>query len=255
MNFFYILPFSYFYNTRLRGGSVGFHLIFEWIAAVVLVVTVGAGGEAGALAVAGFSYLAFISLYEIGYMVNDLVAAKWEDGGRKRGPQQASQYWVALWCCCRIAVFFAFTIFLGFLTAPEWWFFFLALCIVFALHNVLQDKELKSATFIWLAWLRFMAPVMFVLDDSQRMGVGFAAGMTYVGFRSLGYLDSKGLLSMAGRQRPEFRLFYFLIPLAGALVLWPYESALGFVILTGYYAVAATFGTLVTSLSSRSASK
>src|SRR5690554_3804576 len=121
MNFIYILPFSYFYNTRLRGGSIGFHLIFEWIAAVVLVAMIGATGPASALAVAGLSYLAFISLYEIGYMVNDLVAAKWEEGGRKRGPQQASQYWVALWCCFRIGVFFAVTVYLGFLAAPEWW--------------------------------------------------------------------------------------------------------------------------------------
>ena len=40
MNFVYLLPFTYFFNTRLRDGSVAFHAIFEWLAAAVLVCTV-----------------------------------------------------------------------------------------------------------------------------------------------------------------------------------------------------------------------
>ena len=244
MKFVYLLPFTYFYDTRLRTGSVSFHFIFEWLAAVVLALAVGAAGPAQALIAAVLSYLAFISLYEIGYLVNDLFASRKEAGGRQRGPQGAGGLWVVAWFVSRLVAFMFATVLMGKLVAPEWWSYFVALCIVFALHNALTDREFKSATFIWLAWFRFMAPVMFVVQDTQRLGVGLAAAMAYSSFRLFGYLDSKGLLQMPGRQRPGFRLFFFLMPLTGALALWTYDGAWGFLVLTGYYALAAALGTV-----------
>lgn len=246
MNFVYLLPFTYFFNTRLRSGSVAFHLIFEWLAAVVLVCTVGTADPVKGLMLAGLSYLAFISLYEIGYLVNDLFASHNETGGRKRGPQGATGFWMGAWFISRLGSFALVTAFMDKMAAPEWWSFFAALTVVFALHNELKDRELKSATFLWLAWFRFMAPVMFVVEDAQRWGVGLAAAMAYASFRLFGYLDSKGLLQMPGRQRPSFRLFFFLMPLAGALALWPYEGARGFLVLTVYFAFVAMLGTAAT---------
>ena len=243
MKFVYLLPFTYFYDTRLRTGSVSFHVIFEWLAAVVLALAVGAADPVQALTAAGLSYLAFISLYEIGYLVNDLFASRKEAGGRQRGPQDAGGVWVAAWFVSRLVVFMFATVLMGKLAALEWWSYFAALCVVFALHNGLADREFKAATFIWLAWLRFMAPVMFVVQDTQRLGVGLAAAMAYASFRMFGYLNSKGLLQMPGRQRPGFRLFFFLMPLAGTLALWPYDGARGFMVLSGYFALAAALGT------------
>ncbi|MBB3229567.1 hypothetical protein [Halomonas stenophila] len=244
MKLVYLLPFSYFLDTRLREGSIAFHLVFEWLAAVVLVVVFGAAEPLPALAMAGLAYLAFISLYEIGYLVNDLYAAPREARGRKRGPQGTTLGWGLAWTGSRLMVFVLVTTWLDFLAVPAWWSFYLALSLTFALHNVLQDKELKAATFLWLAWLRFMAPVIFVVEDTQRLGIGLAAAVSYVAFRLLGYLDSKGLLRMPGRQRASFRLFFFLMPLIGLLALWPYAGAGGFMVLTGYFAVAATVGSL-----------
>ena len=213
------------------------------LAAVVLALAVGAAGPAQSLTTAGLSYLAFISLYEIGYLVNDLFASRKEAGGRQRGPQGAGGMWVTAWFVSRLVVFMFATVLMGKLAALEWWSYFAALCVVFALHNGLADREFKAATFIWLAWLRFMAPVMFVVQDTQRLGVGLAAAMAYASFRMFGYLNSKGLLQMPGRQRPGFRLFFFLMPLAGTLALWPYDGARGFMVLSGYFALAAALGT------------
>ncbi|MDO8777394.1 MAG: hypothetical protein Q7K57_53500 [Burkholderiaceae bacterium] len=255
MKFVYLLPFTYFYDTRLRTGSVAFHVVFEWLAAVVLALAVGAAGPAQALTAAGLSYLAFISLYEIGYLVNDLFASRKEAGGRQRGPQGAGGVWVAAWFVSRLGAFLFATVLMGKLAAPQWWSYFAALCVVFALHNELTDREFKAATFIWLAWFRFMAPVMFVVQDTQRLGVGLAAAMAYSSFRLFGYLDSKGLLKMPGRQRPGFRLFFFLMPLAGSLALLPYDEARGFVVLTGYYALAAVLGTVPGAVRHRSKNK
>lgn len=243
MKFVFLIPFSYFFDTRLRTGSLGFHLVFEWLAAVTLVLVVGAVSPMQALAAAGLSYLAFISLYEIGYMVNDQFAAHKEAGGRPRGPQGVNNGWIAAWFAARLVAFAFATSVMGKLAAPEWWSFYAALCVTFAFHNFLQDRQFKVVTFLWLAWLRFMAPIMFVVEDSQRMGIGLAAAMAYAAFRLLGYLDSKNLLQMPGRQRASFRLFFFTMPLAGALALWPYEAARGFLTLIGYYALVALVGT------------
>jgi len=218
----YIIPFSYFLRTRLLKGSIAFHVIFEWGAAALLAVLWGRFGIVDSLLWSLASYLAFISLYEIGYMYNDLFVARKEVYGRLRGPQDASPALIYIWIAMRIAVFMAVTVALGALADLRWWSFFAGLCIAFALHNRLGDKEKKVASFLWLSWFRFMAPVIFVLHADQVMGVAFAVALTYVAFRTLGYMHSKDLLAMPGRQRPDFRWFFFLIALESPRVLRRY---------------------------------
>lgn len=251
MKFVYLIPFSYFYDTRLRSGSLAFHVLFEWVAAVALALLLGVKSPIESLLGVILSYLAFISLYEIGYLVNDLFASRKEIGGRKRGPQHASGVLVFAWICSRLMAFVLATIVFGKFFSPEWWSFFMAIIVVFALHNELIDSEFKCVTFLWLAWLRFMAPIIFVVQDDQRLGVCLAAGMTYASFRLFGYIDSKGLLQMPGRQRPGFRLFFFLMPLTGVLALWPYDNARGFLVLVLYFALVSVLGTVFGSLSSK----
>jgi hypothetical protein len=126
----------------------------------------------------------------------------------------------------------------------DWWMFFGALLVVFALHNVIQDKESKAATFLWLAWFRFMAPVIFIIQPTQRMGVAMGAVGLYAAFRLFGYLDSKGLLEMPGRQSMKFRVTFFLVPLSAALATLGYDEAAGFRWLVFYFAsiAAAAYG-------------
>ena len=250
---FYLLPFSWFWSTRLRHGSIGFHAVFEWLAAVVLIIAL-APGAAGASLLAGvLGYLAFISLYEIGYIANDLVMAPREVGGRTRGPQGASAMWIALWMGSRGLVFLAVTILAGHAGSAAWWGYFAALAIVFAFHNGLDDKELKAGTFLWLSWFRFMAPVVFAVPSGYVLGIGLGCAMSYSAFRQFGYLDSKGLLQMPGRKRPRFRWVFFLWPLLGALALATQPGAKGLLVLTVYFAVAASLGVVASQLYQRSA--
>ncbi len=255
MKVIYLLPFTYFYDTRLRHNSLAFHAIFEWLAAVVLVFAVGHAGHSQALIIAGLSYLAFISLYEIGYIVNDLFSSKREEGGRLRGPQGVSCVWVVAWFVTRLISFLLITIIGGKLLSPEWWSFFASLCVVFSVHNRLTDPEFKTITFLWLAWLRFMAPLIFVIHEAQLFGVGLAAAMTYVSFRLLGYLDGKGLLKMPSRKNSNFRLFFFMMPLIATLIMWYYEGARGFITLIFYYAVVSALGTFIVLIRSFNANK
>lgn len=239
MNILYLLPFSYFYNTRLCKGNWTFHALFEWLSAAILVIVFGNVPPLQALLEAILVYLAFISLYEIGYIVNDLFAAHKEKGGRQRGPQNASSMWISTWVAFRVVAFIIITIVLNKQGIWGWWGFFLALSIIFTLHNVFVDREFKVATFFWLAWFRFMAPIVFVVEDRYRMGIAFAASISYAAFRLFGYLDSKGLLKMPGRKRIRFRMVFFLMPLTGVLALAPYDEAHGFIVLCVFYSVIA----------------
>lgn len=255
MKFAYLLPFVYFLETRLRRSSIAFHVVFEWGAAIMLACVVGHEAPVAAVVIAAYCYLAFISLYEIGYLVNDLYSASREAGGRRRGPQGAGTAWMACWVLVRLAVFLAVSFASGLWRVAGWWLFFGGLCVVFALHNVWSDRELKVATFLWLAWFRFIAPIAFVIEPDELMGVAFGAGMIYAGFRLFGYLDSKGLLAMPGRHRPQFRAAFFLMPLAAVIPLSQFQHTRGFIVLACYFAAWAFIGSMISSLGIGTASR
>ena len=244
MNLICILPFSYFYITRLRGGSFVFHLLFEWGGAFVLALYVGSFSPLVSLLRLFSCYIAFISIYELGYFFNDLYSAPREDGGRERWDAQVTRVWVFAWIVARLLSFVLMTFFLGFSALPDWWFFYLSLIIVFLLHNLLVDREFKVVTFCWLAFYRFIAPIIFVVADSQRLGIALAVAMIYVPFRQFAYMDSKGLLSMPKRKSFQFRRFFYILPLISLLALWPHSGVNGFVALVVYWAcipLIATF--------------
>lgn len=240
MKILYFLPFTYFANTRLLKGSIAFHALFEWIAAIFLVSLFGIYGLLDTIQFSFGAYIAFISLYEIGYLINDLVSAKKESSPRLRGPQDASMIWVVAWAASRLVVFALLTLVLNMQDNAEWWLFFLSMLLVFWAHNSLKSNEAKASTFLWLAWFRFLAPVIFVVQAPQRMGIAFGAAALYAGFRLFGYLDSKGLLNMPRRQSMEFRAMYFVIPLSAVLATLTYYEAAGFRAMAMYYCLIAT---------------
>jgi hypothetical protein len=251
MKIIYLLPFSYFARTRLAEGSLTFHALFEWGAALALAALFGVAGTWGSMLFTLGAYFAFISLYEIGYLFNDLVASKREVAPRLRGPQGASPVWFGAWVFTRLLVFATLTLLLGVSGTLDWWLFFGAMLVVFFMHNLLEDKESKAATFLWLAWFRFMAPVIFVVQPAQRMGVALGAASLYAAFRLFGYLDSKGLLVMPGRKSMKFRATFFLLPLSAAIATWGYHEAAGFRWMVLYFAFIAGAGWAAQQLKAR----
>jgi hypothetical protein len=253
MNIVYLIPFSYFARTRLAEGSLAFHALFEWGAALGLAATFGLAGTWGSMLFSFGAYFAFISLYEIGYLFNDLVASKKENAPRLRGPQDADRSWFLAWVIARLVAFAAITDLLGMAARMDWALYFCSMLAVFALHNLLTDKESKAATFLWLAWFRFLAPVIFVVQPAQRMGIALGAASLYAVFRLFGYLDSKGLLAMAGRQSIQFRVTFFLMPLFAALATWGYDEAAGFRWMVLYFAAIASAAWVAQQFKVRSA--
>ncbi len=218
-----LCPFWYFWDTRLRRGSLAFHLTFEWLSALLVVAFFGRGPLLGDLLQLPFAYLAFISIYEIGYICNDYFAARYEQGSRPRGADRYSNPQILAMIAIRIVAFAFFSKILGRLDDPQWGGFYLALSLVFGLHNLPLPVELKVITFTWLSVCRFAAPSLFLIRASHVPALFLSTLVFYSGFRLLPYMDSKGILLMPGRRKPAFRLCYFVsvLPLAWYLRAHP----------------------------------
>ncbi|MBS2034777.1 hypothetical protein JST97_07310 [bacterium] len=218
-----LCPFWYFWDTRLRRGSLAFHFTFEWLSAILLAAFFGQGPVWFDLARLPMVYLAFVSIYEIGYICNDFYAARFEQGSRPRGAERFSNLQVLVMIFTRLLSFAALSGLLGFQHNPQWQAFFLMLSLVFSLHNFPLPVELKVITFTWLSVCRFTAPTLFLLRTSYVPALFLSTLTFYSGFRLLPYMDSKGILKMPGRRKPIFRLCYFvsILPLAWFLRDYP----------------------------------
>lgn len=242
MNGLRCLPGAYFASTRLRNGYLAFHVAFEWAPALLLAALFGRYAPLSSMGLALLAYLAFISVYEIGYIVNDRYSALRETDGRVRGSQTAGPLTIAAWIAIRLGCFLAATYAIGAWHSPAWWGFFLSLAAVFAFHNLVTDREIRTFSFVWLAWLRFMAPVFWIIEPTQLFGIGTGNALVYVIFRELAYLDSKALLAMPGRQRPNVRLTAFVLPVLALPAVCTQPSGRGLALLIVWFAAVALAG-------------
>lgn len=218
LNFLLLLPFSYAFFSRYR-FDLRFHFLVDFIPSFLVCVFFGEGFFLNDLTKAALCYGAFISVYEIGYIVNDYISVKWETDARQRGPAPAEGGMLTAWVLSRLTCFWGSTKCLGDLADYFFFGFYLFLVLVFAAHNLLTRKELKFCTFFWLSVCRFVAPTFFILSDANRLSMLVAATVLYSSIRGLSYLESKGLLAMPGRKSPSFRLILYVMPIPLAVAL------------------------------------
>lgn len=215
-------PFGYFLKTRLNTKpAILFHGYAEYLLGILLLIY---SGIPPLSAIVNFiaAYLAFISVYEIGYIINDFVSVKYEINPRKRlGVWNPTPAIIYSWIGIRIASFLFFAYLLNQLSSPVWWGFYLILSFVFFLHNVLRKKGYKIFTFISLAFLRFYAPLFPLVENIWIAQTYLAILLFYVFFRTLTYIDSKGLLVIPDRASFHFKVAYYLIllPLSSVITL------------------------------------
>ncbi|MBX3166759.1 MAG: hypothetical protein KF760_05080 [Candidatus Eremiobacteraeota bacterium] len=238
------LPFSYFWNSRLKSGSILFHLTFEWLSATILAFFYGRFGASGNLLLALLCYLAFISIYEIGYLCNDCFASRFESNPRRRGSERLSDLKVWGMLSTRLLFFLLVSYAFGASLSRQWFPFYLALTLTFALHNLPLAVHYKLITFTWLSVFRFTAPTIFLLQPVYLAPLFQATLLFYTGYRLLPYMDSKGLLHFPGRRQPAFRLAYYwsILPLAYFLRSSPGGHLV--LLLAQYFAMLALLGFL-----------
>lgn len=209
---FFFIPFGYFIKTRLNTrAAISFHGYAEFLLGILLLLY---SGNSISQALVNFvtAYFAFISLYEIGYITNDFISVRFEKDGRQRlknyNPRSAT---ILLAIAVRLIVFLAITYFRGFFGFPEWWIFYLALAIVFCIHNILKRKELKIFTFIGLAFFRFYAPLFIFFSAAFFSSTLPGVILFYILFRTFTYIDSKQLLIIPSRSSLFFRLNFYML--------------------------------------------
>jgi hypothetical protein len=217
----YFIPSAYFFRSRFTGiGSVIFHAFYEWIPGIIALNLFTANSLSGSIYAYIQGFLAFISLYEIGYFVNDYYSVKKEDAGRVRIKDfnMAEEWEVLLLIFSRIAFFFLWLYFLEIGTLTFLFFSFL-LAFSFAAHNLLKDPALKILTFINLAMFRFLLPVVPFIQIKQLRIIIPAVLLNYVFYRAINYMESKAILNIKNRKTGLFKMGFYLLLMPGNLFL------------------------------------
>lgn len=230
-----LFPFTYSLTSRFdRWSYVIYHCLLEWIPAIVLAGYYVGLTPGTALAVF-LNYLAFISLYEIGYLTNDFLSEKVEADPRGRAKKyEITSLSLSLLIAVRLAAYIAISYYLGNLSQLLNWIFFAALTIIFALHNTF-DPSRRLATFVGLSVLRFVGPIYLLLPLDVLRIVLPAVLLNYSFLRMITYGGNKGLIMIEQRKAPTFKLSHYaaLIPL-NLFMAAIYDSLLPLIFGCGY---------------------
>jgi hypothetical protein len=168
MSFFlrYFLPVTYFRASRLnRVPLIAYNALIEWIPAVGLSLYFNSF-DLKALGTVALSYLAFISIYEIGYLTNDYLSEMFEKDPRGRGSiSDVTKSVLGALIVVRLVTVVICTYFLDTWTNPIWLAFHGTLAASFLLHNIV-DRDLRLPTFFSLSTYRFFAPIILSVQPA-----------------------------------------------------------------------------------------
>jgi len=237
--FRFLLPYTYFYSSRVKQLKYNvYYLIIDWAVPFALLLYFSGFAWQNSLLQFVLAYLAFISIYEIGYLGNDVYSVRNETNPRRRVKDFApSNVVVSVWGLVRLLAFLAISWYLGVLFKPLWVVFYAVLILFFYLHNVLHDKELKVMTFVNLAFTRYLAPIFIFLSSAQLMLIAAPIFLNYVFYRALMYMDSKGLLNMPNRRAPSYKVYYYTLALGVSTMLSLMGQSWIPLAITAYYLV------------------
>lgn len=170
--------------------------------------------SAGNLLSVPFGFLLVYSVYEIGYIHNDLVSRKEKEGRTDR--DQFSSFRVPVFLAARIPVVAVMLMILhqqqGNRFVPTLLLLLFLICI-FCLHNLMLSPAKRVSTFLALNTIK--ALIRFSLLDVAGGLMTFAV-LPHISVKLLHYLKTKNLISIAD---PAFRLVSFNIYLGLAPVL------------------------------------
>lgn len=217
------VPFLYLHHTRLRQDPAAGYLqlvLLELVPAVLCGAALAGPLDLGWVATFLGAYLAFVTLYEIGYLVNDVSAAREGERARPRLPSVPPRSALAVAVAVRVAVFLGLTLVLGQAGRAAWWAFYLLLALAVVAHNVLLAPGLRAVTFVHLAIARFLAPLMAVVIPAADLAPALApVVLVYALPRLLRYLDVKSGTAGAVDPLVRLRLHSLLLVPASLLTL------------------------------------
>lgn len=233
-----LVPFLYFAVTRLpRARDLIYLIATSWVPAIWLLWRLTNRGIGQSLLQFAAGYLAFIAIYEIGYLINDGWDAKRSDDSRRRLGFKIDPLFVILFAGIRLGIWASIGVWLAWIYSLAWLTGFLILAIAIAQHNLAQSKGLRLASFYELAMLRFMLPIIAALPQSALPATILVASLLYAFPRFLGYMDSKNILTLPQRREPGFG-FQLTLSLSPLLLYLSYLlRAAVLAELTAYYLI------------------
>lgn len=214
-----LLPFGYFAATRINGlRDLAYLVATSWLPAMWLLFRLANLDAVQSILTLIVGYMAFISIYEIGYLVNDAWDARRSGEGRRRAGFKVDCAYVLAFLGLRVGLWAAIGVLTGWITAPFWLVGYVALVIAFGQHNLVHERELRLASFYELATLRFILPILAPLPVASLAPALLIALIPYAFPRFLAYMESKDLLKLEKRQAPSFGFFLQLS--FAPLILW-----------------------------------
>lgn len=236
------IPFLYFQNTRLNNSKAFFfHFAYEWLPAIVIAFYYSPLLDT--LLDIWLYYLSFISIYEIGYVVNDLIAHV-EPVARQR-TTRLPIYQLLVFVGIRLLIFLVITRIQLQTYSEFWWGWYFFLALQFALHNVLKVTSLKTITFSYLAFARFFSPIVMLLPFAVISPLLLPVVLNYVVFRLFTYMDSKDMLINFDRKSNSYYIGYYLLLFSfSALLSYLFKTWVP-IVFNLYYLIVAIGFTLV----------
>ena len=214
------IPFTYFYATRIKQlKKLIFPVYAEWLLGILILIYFS---YPATKAITDFfeGYIIFISIYELGYIANDFYSVKQEDNPRRRSeglPHNNS--WIAVWVISRLLIAAVITYLLGFYHNTDWLICYAILLVMLFTHNVIRNKQIKTFTFINLAFGRFFLPLVPLLTAAELYKIIPGIFINYILYRTFSYMDSKDLLNMPARKTILFKLNYYILLMLFCLML------------------------------------
>lgn len=214
------IPVFYFFNTRFINNSNFFLQYLLEIGSPLLIFLFFFNSLSFEIVILFlYHYLAFVSLYEIGYFINDTIAVNYENKPNKRLKGFNSKFFLLFFILIRLVLFIFITFHLNYEYNSLWLIFYLFLLIVFSFHNFIKKIHYKFITFQMLAFLRFIAPFFIILDYYYLFLIGNLVALTYVPYRTLGYIKKKKLAYEKIKRDFYFKFLSFSVPMLFFLII------------------------------------
>jgi hypothetical protein len=206
-----LLPFGYFAVTRVSSlRDLAYLVATSWLPAIWLIARLAGLDNIQSVMTFLIGYMAFISAYEIGYLVNDAWDARRSGEGRARLSFHLDRAYVVAFLAIRLGLWAGIGVLTNWIANPLWLAGYAALAIAFAQHNLVHLKDLRLASFYELATLRFMLPILASIPVGALPPALLVALILYAFPRFLAYAESKDLLNLDKRRAPSFGFLLLL---------------------------------------------
>lgn len=207
-----LAPFLYAFFSRMRGlRAFVFNAVTLWGPGLLLTALLLDGFSVGALAGYFAGYLIFISIYEVGYLMNDTWGLRHDETPRRRIDVEYSSAFFVLFIAIRLVVVLSLGLWVGALSSLWFWALLSLLVLAIVTHNIIVRQEIKMATFFQMSLMRFSIPV-FIPTAMEKGAIVLLLGCLFFVFpRFLTYLDSKNRLRIPERKQPSFLPLVYLI--------------------------------------------